>query len=224
MPDRALQARIQAEWEVLVRRSRSAEARPAWLSPGRPVFPARPMALFAQLEELLSLWAELRSKRLDRYADRFVNSGWTLKDLLGHLASWAAEFRSQVDTMARGGAFDYSIPYALSVIGPNEWNAIAASAQRGRALAEVLDQFEEETGRLQDLVLALPEARLFAPAASPLAPSGDPEETIQASIAQIVLGKCSHDRYHLGQIAAWLDRAARLDTPRAKTRGKRRRR
>jgi uncharacterized damage-inducible protein DinB len=211
MPDRALQARIAAEWAALVRRTRPSEPRPAWLVPGRPIFPARPMALFAQLEEVLALWAELRSKRLDRYADRFVNSAWTLKDLLGHLASWAAEFRSQVDTMARGGGFDYAIPYALSVIGPNAWNAQAAERQRGASLAAILDQFEEETGRLQDLVLAVPEARLYAPLASPLAPSGDPEATIQASIAQIVLGKCTHDGYHLGQIAGWLARAEKLD-------------
>ena len=223
MPERALAARVTAEWKALLEKTRAeAPARPAWLTPGRPVFPARPMALFAQLEEVLALWAELRSAPLERHADRFVNASWTLKDLLGHLASWAAEFRGQVETMARGGSFDYAIPYALSIVGPNAWNAVAAERQRAVSLEAILGQFEEETGRLQDLVLAVPEARLYAPAPSPLAPSGDPEAAIEASIAQIVLGKCMHDRYHLGQVAAWLEQVRRNERPRPRGRNRKR--
>lgn len=219
MPERGLERRLAAEWKSLVRRAGAeVEARPSWLAPGRPVFPARRMALFAQLEEVLALWSELRSAPLARHAGRFVNAAWTLKDLLGHLASWAAEFRKQVETMARGGSFDYAIPYALSVVGPNAWNATAAERQRPASLAAILDQFEEETGRLQDLVLALEEERLYARAASPLAPSGDPDATIQASVAQIVLGKCGHDRHHLGQIARWLQQLRRRERRRGKSR------
>lgn len=225
MPERALTARIAAEWKALVRQSGAeAPSRPEWLVPGRPVFPARPMALYAQLEEVLALWAELRgAPHVARYADRFITSSWTLKDLLGHLASWAAEFRHEVETMARGGTFDYAIPYALSVMGPNEWNAVAAEGQRSASLVAILDQFEEETGRLQDLVLAVPEERLYAPAPSPMAPSGDPAATIQVGIAQIVLGKCMHDRYHLGRIAAWLEQVRASEGPGRPT-GKRRKR
>lgn len=222
MPERALTARIASEWKALVGRTGAeAPSRPEWLVPGRPVFPARPMALYAQLEEILALWAELRTAPLARYADRFITSSWTLKDLLGHLASWAAEFRREVETMARGGAFDYAIPYALSVMGPNAWNAVEVEEQRPLSLEAILDQFEEQTGRLQDLVLAVPEDRLFAPAPSPLAPSGDPQATIQASIAQIVLGKCMHDRHHLGRIAAWLDQVRESEGPGRPTRKKR---
>jgi uncharacterized damage-inducible protein DinB len=224
MPERALAARMAAEWSDLVGRAGAeAPTRPEWLVPGRPILPARPMALFAQLEEVLSLWAELEKAPLARYADRYVNASWTLKDLLGHLASWAAEFRREVETMARGGSFDYAIPFALSVLGPNEWNAAAAAAQRGTSLAGILEQYAEETGRLQDLVLTVGEERLYAPAASPLAPSGDPGATMQASIAMIVLGKCTHDRYHLGQIGAWLHRV-QADAVPGRPRKKRRKR
>jgi hypothetical protein len=225
MPERGITRRLEAEWKALLRRTGGeAEARPSWLVPGRPVFAAGRMALFAQLEEVLALWAGLRSAPLARYAARFINASWTLKDLLGHLASWAAEFRGEVETMADSGAFDYAIPYALSVMGPNAWNADAAAGQRPVSLEAILDQFEAETGRLQDLVLALPEERLYAPAASPLAPSGDPEATIQASIAQVVLGKCGHDRYHLEQIARWLEQVRRAESPRPRGRNPKRRR
>ena len=225
MPETRLTARIAAEWKALLREAGpEARTRPEWLVPGRPVFPARPMALYAQLEEVLALWAELRRAPLARHADRFITSSWTLKDLLGHLATWAAEFRREVETMARGGAFDYAIPYALSVMGPNEWNEVEAERQRPVPLQTILARFGEETERLEDLVLAIPEAKLYAPTPSPMAPSGDPEATIQASIAQIVLGKCSHDRYHLARIGEWLAQVRRTERPRRRGRNDKRRR
>jgi hypothetical protein len=204
MADRALVRELGREWESL-RERLSAEARPPSLGAGgRPLFAVSPAALFAQLEEVLLAWRELREAPLEAYQDRYVNAAWTLKDLLGHLASWAGEFRRQVETVAEGRDFDYVIPYALSVIGPNEWNARAAEGQRPRRLAEVLDEFETETRRLQDLVLALPDTRLYAEAAFPAAPSGDPAARWRGNVAQLVLGKCEHDRYHLGPIRGWL--------------------
>ena len=65
MPERGLERRLAAEWKALVRRTGAeVEARPSWLAPGRPVFPARRMALFGQLEEVLALWSELRAAPL----------------------------------------------------------------------------------------------------------------------------------------------------------------
>jgi uncharacterized damage-inducible protein DinB len=225
MPEVRTRGRLAAEWRDLLREAAGrAAARPAWLAPDRPVLAARRLALFAQLEEVLWLWSELRAAPLDRLQGRFVTAAWTLKDLLGHLASWAAEFRREVEGMARGEAFDYAIPYALSVLGPNAWNAAAAERQRPASLEGILEQFIEETGRIQDLVLALAEERLYAPAASPLAPSGDPGASLEASIAQIVLGKCVHDRHHLGRIAVWLEHVRRVGSrpQRGKSRSKRR--
>ncbi len=55
-------------------------------------------------------------------------------------------------------------------------------------------------------MLELPPPALYGEATFPLAPSGDPQQTFRASIALIVLGKCSHDLYHLGRIAEFLER------------------
>jgi hypothetical protein len=167
-----------------------------------------PVALCAQLEEVLDAFAALRPQ-VTRLAGRYVTSAWTLKDLLGHLASWATEFRQEVQTVAGGGGFDYAIPFALNVVGPNEWNARAAERQRPVPLEDLLEQFERETRRLQEIVLELPPPALYGEASFPLAPSGDPREPLRGSIAMIVLGKCSHDLYHLGRIRQFLGRLER---------------
>lgn len=205
MPDRALLTEMTREWEALCARlaTRGPAAR---ADAAGPQFPVSPTALCAQLEEVLFSWRELGEGHLERAQGRYVNGAWTLKDLLGHLASWAAEFRREVETVATGGTFDYAIPFALSVIGPNEWNARAAEARRPQTLGTIQAAFETETRRLQDLVLELPPEVLYGPTDFPLAPTGDPNVRFRGNVAQIVLGKCEHDNYHLGQIRRWLER------------------
>jgi hypothetical protein len=77
---------------------------------------------------------------------------------------------------------------------------VEVEKRRTLDLEQVLDQFEEETRRLQDLVVALPPGDLLRPATLPAAPSGNPRERMRGNIAVVVSGKCMHDRYHIGQI------------------------
>lgn len=192
-------------WRQLSREWREAtEASVPPFRPGPP-FPTTPAGLFAELEEVLRRWRELPRPLLRRHARRFVNTSWTLQDLLAHLASWAGEFRQEVETLVAGREIDYAIPFALSVMGPNEWNRTEVERRRGLGLAEVLAQFAEETRRLQDLVLSVSPRELLRPALLPAAPSGDPAARVRGNLAMIVSGKCLHDGYHLTQIRRWLD-------------------
>ncbi len=204
--DRALLKALTAEWAAL--EDLMAQDLPSWRPAAGPPLPVSPVALYAQLEEVLDVFASVEALA-PRHAGRYVTSAWTLKDLLGHLASWATEFRHEVQTVAGGGSFDYAIPFALNIIGPNEWNARAADRQRPVPLEDVLQQFERETRRLQELVLELPPPALYGEATFPLAPSGDPQQLLRGSIAMIVLGKCTHDLYHLGRIRDFLRRLER---------------
>jgi hypothetical protein len=200
MPEPTVPRELVREWQAV---AAGPDAGPPFRR-GGPPFPTTGPGLFAELQEVLLLWRELRAVPLRRHARRFVNAAWTLQDLLAHLASWAGEFRRQVETVAAGREADYAIPFALSVIGPNEWNQVEVESRRGLTLAEVLDQFEEETRRLQDLVLDLSPAQILRPSTLPAAPSGNPAERLRGNIAIVVSGKCSHDRYHLGAIRRWL--------------------
>ena len=166
---------------------------------------ARPTVLFAELEDVRAAWNELRaSGHLKEYSRRFITPEWTLKDLLAHLASWAREFRQEVETAARGESFDYVIPFAMSVNGPNQWNQVEVEVRKAEPLDAILDEYDAETRRLQALVLELPQELFLTEAEFPLAPTGDPAALWKGASAQIVLAKCEHDRYHFGRIHQWL--------------------
>jgi len=213
MPRTSIAEQLPREWQdVLGSLPPERTNTPGWMRErARPVSST---ALFAELEDVCDIWRALRvSTRLEEYADRFVNSAWTLQQLLAHLASWAREFRQEVETAASGETFDYAIPFALSVVGPNQWNQVEVEKRAAQSLDALLEEFEQETRRLQDLVLELPEDSLVAESQFPLAPSGDPAALWRGSIGQIVLMKCVHDRYHIEHIRRWLAAEAARSEP-----------
>jgi len=167
----------------------------------------RKTALFAQLEEVRVDWRELRAAIRPEEVSRYVNAAWTLKDLIAHMASWATEFRHEVETALRGGRFDYAIPYAMTVMGPKQWNEDTVEARRARPIDELLEEFETQTVRLQEILLEMSERDLMELRELPLAPTGDPNATWRGPSAFIIAAKCEHDRHHIAQIrkrlAAW---------------------
>jgi hypothetical protein len=168
--------------------------------------PVSAVALFAEIEDVLAVFDELRSSGLlERFADRYVTSSWTLRQLLAHMASWAGEFRREVETAARGEAFDYTIPFAGSVYGPTQWNQREVETRKGRPVLDLVAEFESESRRLQDFTLGLNVQELNAQREFPLSPAGDPHGRMQGSLARTTLVKCGHDRMHLARIREWLD-------------------
>jgi len=200
--DARVYEQLQQEWVDALRNSPTEqEGRSDWSFVQRRLGSASPALLFAQLEDVRSYWKELLGPaRLEPYVDRFVSPAWTVKDLIAHVASWSCELRQQVETVAGGESITRGIPYALSVIGPNEWNAVEVEKRRPRNVGRLLQEFEKETTLMQELVLDLPERALHDEKAFGLAPSGDPSALWRGTIAQVVLLKCGHDRYHMEHI------------------------
>jgi hypothetical protein len=197
-----IEARLESEWRSLLD-SISRTPSPLEMPPERRR-PASRVALLAQLEEVREDWNALRLLVSEDAASRFVNAAWTLKDLLAHLASWAGEFRRELETVSRRESFDYAIPFAMSVLGPNQWNETEVQKRRGRSLEEIFTEYDEETEKLQSLVEAAEESALYGPSRLPYAPSGDVLERFEAPPVFLILGKCLHDRYHLAQIRSRL--------------------
>jgi len=77
--ERPILEQLAAEWAEQVAQLTDNGAR-ARLD--RPPFPATPLALFAQLEDVLESWKQLRREPLEELAERYANGAWTLKDLL----------------------------------------------------------------------------------------------------------------------------------------------
>ena len=190
------------EWRALLASMEDAlEVAPSPLAlPAARGMPLSPTALFAQLEEIREEWRALRSVIQPGDTERYVNAAWTVKDLVAHVASWAKEFRHEVETVFRGGSFDYAIPYVMTVVGPNEWNEEQVRQRETQSLDESFDELDVETVRLQELLFEMSEQDLYGQATFPLAPSGDPAAKWKGPSTVIIAGKCEHDRHHIGQL------------------------
>ncbi|MGH9324649.1 MAG: maleylpyruvate isomerase N-terminal domain-containing protein [Vicinamibacteria bacterium] len=204
MPE-GLEARLEREWRSLVESIAEAGRSPLDLPPDRRMAISR-VALLAQLEEVREEWKRLRELVDEETGARFANATWTVKDLLAHLASWAREFRGQIEAVSRRESFDYAIPFAMSVLGPNEWNEKEVAARRVLRLERIFEEFEEETRRLGDVVIAMDDRSLYRPTAFPLAPTGNPDERLQLPPGFLVAGKCLHDLHHFAQLRELLIR------------------
>jgi hypothetical protein len=197
-----IEARLESEWRSLLD---SVPRTPSPLEmPLERRRPASRVALLAELEEVREDWKALRVLVSEDLASRFANAAWTLKDLLAHLASWAGEFRRELETVSRRESFDYAIPFAMSVLGPNQWNETEVQKRRRLRLEEIFTEYDDETEKLQSLVETMDESALYRPSRLPYAPSGDLEERFEAPAVFIILGKCLHDRYHIAQIRSRL--------------------
>jgi hypothetical protein len=215
MTDIFIHDQLQEEWGQLRRENSSADAStPDWSFIQKQARFPRASILFAELQDTRQLWKELLGLvNLDSYADRFVTSRWTIKDLIAHITSWASELREQAEAAARGLSFDYAIPYALSIIGPNEWNQKEVDRRRNLSLAELFQELDDQSALFEDLVLDLPEEDLQAERMFALAPNGDPDTRWKGTISQLVILKCSHERYHLDRIRQWQSAINRPKSP-----------
>lgn len=204
MPEE-IEARLELEWRSLLEAIAVSGWSPLDQPQDRRMALSR-VALLAQLEEVREEWNHLRSLIDEELGSRFANASWTVKDLLAHLASWAREFGSEIATVSRKQSFDYAIPFAMTVRGPNQWNEREVQARRERTLEQIFREFDEETAGLQALVIDMEEPVLYQPAPLPLAPSGNPDERLPMPPAFLISGKCLHDRYHFAQIRKLLAR------------------
>jgi hypothetical protein len=206
MAERDVLERLREEWRSLLdAQSIRPETTPLAL-PRERRMPLSRTALLALLEEVRAAWSDLRESVDEELAGRYVNAGWTLKDLLAHLASWATEFRREVAAAARREELDYAIPFAMGVLGPTQWNEEQVAARRDQGLEAIFDEFARETAALEEIVLTIGDGELYAPALFPPAPSGDPAARFRGPAAFIISAKCLHDRHHIEQIRERLTR------------------
>ncbi len=165
----------------------------------------RPL-LWAELEDVRLAFAELHAA-LDEESkvDAPATTLWTVKDVVAHLASWATEFKRQIETVAARAMFDYLITFTPRV-GPTEWNARELDRRRAMSLDDRFRELDAATARIQELALSLPDDLLFTAAELPQTPDGRPESRWRTRLADLMLMKCWHDRYHLDRLQEVLRR------------------
>jgi len=164
----------------------------------------RPM-LWAELEDVRLAFAELHAA-LDEEskAELPATTLWSVKDVVAHLASWATEFTRQIEMVAAHVPFDYLITFTPRV-GPTEWNAREVDRRRAMSLDDRFRELDAATARIQELALSLSDDLLFTAAELPQTPDGRPESRWRTRLADLMLMKCWHDRYHLERVTQILD-------------------
>ncbi|HEU4760396.1 MAG TPA: maleylpyruvate isomerase N-terminal domain-containing protein [Dehalococcoidia bacterium] len=143
--------------------------------------------------ELEEAWAELRalvdSVPESEFEQPGVVDGWSLKDLLGHIAFWAEKAAGDLRLLAAGRPDEIETPGSEENV--DAWNAREAAARRGKSLKEVREEWLKsfdaardalrgiEAEKLATQVKGLPQLNRFA---------GDTYE---------------HYREHAAQVRAW---------------------
>jgi hypothetical protein len=187
------------DWQALIAAARPNPELPAATSQSRGGRITRPL-LWAELEDVRLAFVEVHAALEDASAaGMLATTHWSVKDVVAHLASWAAEFRRQIETAAARAPFDYLITFTPKV-GPTAWNEREVARRRDLPLDACFRELNTETGRIQDLALTLTDAALFAVAELPQTPDGRPENRWRTRLADLMLMKCWHDRYHLGRL------------------------
>jgi len=205
LPESRVLELLEADWQALTVALEPPAEATVLLRPAEQRAPLSPLALFAEIADVREAWQQIfRHPRLAELATRRVNTRWSLKDLLGHLSYWAAEFAAEVRTAAEDGAFDYAIPGVLTEKGPTEWNEKEVVKRHSATLEEIFQEYEQASESLQDLVLQLPEPQLFHEREFPYSPTGDPAALWHGPVGMVANFKCMHDRYHFAQIEKWL--------------------
>ena len=190
---------LRDEWRTFVDDARPNADLAAAISAARGSQLTRPL-LCAELEDVRLAFAEVHGALEGASkADALATTEWSVKDLVAHLASWATEFRRQIETVAAREPFDYLITFTPRV-GPTEWNAREVARRRVQSLDDSFRELDMATERIQDLALSLPDDVLFTPAELPQTPDGRSESRWRTPLADLMLMKCWHDRYHLGRL------------------------
>jgi len=187
------------EWQAFVSAVRTDPDLAASTAQARGSRITRPI-IWAELEDVRLAFAEVHAALDDESKSiALATTAWSVKDVVSHLASWATEFRRQIETVAAREPFDYLITFTPKV-GPTEWNAREVGRRRSQSLDEAFRELDTATARVQELALSLPEDVLFTAAELPQTPDGRPESRWRTRLADLMLMKCWHDRYHLGRL------------------------
>jgi hypothetical protein len=151
----------------------------------------------AKAEVLRSLdhsWDELRAVIDSMSEPEMVEPGvvedWSIKDLLGHIAFWAARAANTL-TEVDAGRGD-SVPGTASQAETDQWNARESAARKDKTLPQMKEEWERAHGAARAALEAFPEDKLDEPFK---------DHTVVFSFGADTF---AHYQEHASQIRAWL--------------------
>ena len=118
-----------------------------------------------------------------------VIEGWSIKDLLGHIAFWAEKAAHDLKVVAEGRPDEVETPGSLQAV--DEWNARESKRRAGMPVAAVQAEWRRNCDRARAALETLPESMLEL-------------EVKGRTVLQRFAGDTyEHYREHAEQIRAW---------------------
>ena len=143
--------------------------------------------------ELLHAWQELASA-VDSFSEAEMEQagvieGWSVKDLLGHIAFWADKAAADLQAVAGGREDEVATPGSEKAV--DEWNERERQSRAGRPLAEIREEWLESFQKAMDALAGFPADRLQ-------------EKVKGATVLDRFAGDTyEHYREHFGDVSAW---------------------
>ncbi len=143
--------------------------------------------------ELVEAWQTLASA-VDSFSDMELEQpgvleGWTVKDLLGHIAFWAQQAAENLQLIAAGKPDQVQRPAADEAV--NEWNERERRRRLDRPLADVRKEWLESFDGAMQALAAFPAEQLQRKVEG------------QTVLKLFAVDTYEHYREHSGDLAAW---------------------
>ncbi len=143
--------------------------------------------------ELIEAWQALASA-VDSFSDvelerPGVVEGWSVKDLLGHIAFWAQEAARNLRLVAASKADE--VPRSGSDSDVDEWNERERRLRQDRSLSDLREEWLESFQEAMQALAAFPSERLQ-------------EELKGRTVLELfAVDTYDHYREHLAQLVEW---------------------
>ena len=143
--------------------------------------------------EMVHAWEALGSA-VDSFSETEIEQpgvieGWSVKDLLGHIAFWAGKAAADLEAIAGGKPEDVAVPGGQKAV--DEWNERERQARAGRPLADIREEWLESFQKAMDALAGFPADRL--------------QEKVKGStvLDRFAGDTYEHYREHFGDLSAW---------------------
>jgi uncharacterized protein (TIGR03083 family) len=143
--------------------------------------------------ELMRAWEALASA-VDSFSDATMEQpgvleGWSMKDLLGHIAFWSQRAAEYVPLVAAGKADEVRFPADVAAV--DEWNERERRLRQDRSLSDVREEWLESFQAAMQALADFPSDKL--------------EEKIkgQTVLRWFAMDTYEHYREHLAQLSTW---------------------
>ena len=143
--------------------------------------------------EMVHAWEALGSA-VDSFSETEIEQpgvieGWSVKDLLGHIAFWAGKAAADLQAIAGGRSEDVAVPGGQKAV--DEWNERERQSRAGRPLADIREEWLESFQKAMDALAAFPAERL--------------QENVKGrTVLERFAGDTyEHYREHFGDLSAW---------------------